>query len=64
MILRARQYGKKVILSGLTAHHARMIHKTNRELIQFGDLCPDMDLALAHAILQLEEWDSNADTIQ
>jgi uncharacterized membrane protein YoaK (UPF0700 family) len=64
MILRARQYGKKVILSGLTAHHARMIHKTNRELIQFGDLCPDMDLALAHAILQLEDWDSNADTIQ
>jgi hypothetical protein len=62
-ILRARQNGKKIILAGLSAEHARWVRQTNRELIQFGDLCPDVHLAVAHALVHLEDWESNAETL-
>jgi anti-anti-sigma regulatory factor len=63
LILRARQEGKKIILAGLSGEHARQVRQTNRDLIQYGDLCPDVDLALAHAIIHLEDWEFSAETM-
>jgi uncharacterized membrane protein YoaK (UPF0700 family) len=54
-MIRARQTNRRLILAGINAEKARLIRTLHPEANLQGDLCPDLDLALAHAIIILED---------
>jgi len=55
LLLRMRLQGRRMILAGLDVEQCRRLQRAWGEDLKAEDVCPNLDLALAHGIVILEE---------